>query len=95
MVSRSSTLTYEAVLETKRAGQGQSTVIGLGDDMLIGIDFVEAIERFHADEETRAIVLIGQLGGTFEEVAAKYYKELTCKKPIIAFCCGERSSFRA
>ena len=75
VVSRSSTLTYEAVLETKRAGQGQSTVIGLGDDMLIGIDFVEAIERFHADEETRAIVLIGQLGGTFEEVAAKYYKE--------------------
>ena len=93
VVSRSSTLTYEAVLETKRAGQGQSTVIGLGDDLLIGIDFVEAIERFHADEETRAIVLIGQLGGTFEEVAAKYYKELTCKKPIIAFVAGNAVPF--
>ena len=72
VVSRSSTLTYEAVLETTRAGEGQSTVIGLGDDMLIGMDFVEILERFHADKNTKAIVLIGQLGGTFEEVAAAY-----------------------
>ena len=56
IVSRSSTLTYEAVLETNRAGMGQSTVIGLGDDMLIGIDFIDAIERFNKDDETKAIV---------------------------------------
>lgn len=61
IVSRSSTLTYEAVIETKKAGQGQSTVIGLGDDMLIGIDFVDTMEAFMNDDATDAVVLIGQL----------------------------------
>ncbi len=93
VVSRSSTLTYEAVLETTRAGEGQSTVIGLGDDMLIGMDFVEVLERFHADKNTKAIVLIGQLGGTFEEVAAAYYKGLKKKKPVIAFVAGNAIPF--
>ncbi len=93
VVSRSSTLTYEAVLETTRAGEGQSTVIGLGDDMLIGIDFIDAIERFNQDKDTKAIVMIGQLGGTFEEVAAKYYKDLVSKKPIIGFVAGNAVPF--
>ena len=93
IVSRSSTLTYEAVLETTRAGEGQSTVIGLGDDMLIGIDFIDAIERFNQDKDTKAIVMIGQLGGTFEEVAAKYYKDLASKKPIIGFVAGNAVPF--
>lgn len=81
VVSRSSTLTYEAVIETNRAGLGQSTVIGLGDDMLIGIDFVETLEKFMNDPDTDAVVVIGQLGGTYEEVCAKYYKNLKVKKP--------------
>lgn len=93
IVSRSSTLTYEAVIETKRAGQGQSTVIGLGDDMLIGIDFVDVLEHFMNDDETDAVVLIGQLGGSFEEAAARYYKALSRKKPIISFVAGDAVPF--
>ena len=85
VVSRSSTLTYEAVIETNRAGLGQSTVIGLGDDMLIGIDFVETLEKFMNDPDTDAVVVIGQLGGTYEEVCAKYYKNLKVKKPVVGF----------
>ena len=93
LVSRSSTLTYEAVLETKRAGMGQSTVIGLGDDVLIGIDFIDALKEFHADKDTTAIVMIGQLGGAFEEVAAEWYKNLENKKPVIAFVAGNAIPF--
>ncbi len=93
IVSRSSTLTYEAVLETALAGEGQSTVIGLGDDMIIGMDFVEALELFHADKETKAIVMIGQLGGTFEETAAEYYKHIKRKKPVIGFVAGNAVPF--
>lgn len=93
IISRSSTLTYEAVIETAKAGQGQSTVIGLGDDMLIGIDFVEALQKFNQDPQTDAVVLIGQVGGTFEEVAARYYKELTHKKPVIGFVAGNAVPF--
>lgn len=93
VVSRSSTLTYEAVLETKRAGRGQSTVIGLGDDILIGMDFVEAITAFNSDDKTKAIVMIGQLGGAFEEVAAAWYKKLDRKKPVIAFIAGNAIPF--
>lgn len=93
IVSRSSTLTYEAVIETTIAGQGQSTVIGLGDDMIIGIDFVDVLQKFHEDDDTKAIVMIGQLGGTFEETGAKYYKSLANKKPIIGFVAGSAIPF--
>ena len=93
IISRSSTLTYEAVLETTRAGEGQSTVIGLGDDMLIGIDFVEAVRQFQDDDETRAIIMIGQAGGTFEEEAARYYQRLERKKPLIGFVAGNAVPF--
>lgn len=93
IVSRSSTLTYEAVLETNIAKLGQSTVVGLGDDMIIGIDFVEVLDSFMQDGNTKAIVLIGQLGGNFEEIAAKYYKKLKDKKPIISFVAGNAVPF--
>ncbi len=93
IVSRSSTLTYEAVLETKRAGKGQSTVIGLGDDILIGMDFIDAIKAFNSDSATKAIVMIGQLGGAFEEVAASWYKKLKHKKPVIVFIAGNAIPF--
>lgn len=93
IVSRSSTLTYEAVLETKRAEKGQSTVIGLGDDVLIGIDFVDVIKAFEKDKKTKAIVMIGQLGGAFEETAAEWYKSLDHKKPVIAFVAGNAIPF--
>ena len=88
IVSRSSTLTYEAVIETKKAGLGQSTVIGLGDDMMIGIDFVDTLKAFMNEDDPDAVVLIGQLGGSFEEEAAYYYQSLEHKKPIISFVAG-------
>ena len=88
VVSRSSTLTYEAVLETNRAGLGQSTVIGLGDDMIIGTDFVEIIRKFHEDDNTKAILMIGQQGGMYEELGAEYYAGLKNKKPIIGYVAG-------
>lgn len=93
VVSRSSTLTYEAVLEINRAGMGQSTVLGLGDDALIGIDFVDALREFHQDKATKAIVLIGHLSGSFEESAADWYKAQKHKKPVIAFVAGNAVPF--
>lgn len=93
IVSRSSTLTYEAVLETNRAGYGQSTVVGLGDDVLIGMDFIDILSEFEADEKTRAIVMIGRLGGGFEEDAAVWYKNQEHKKPVIAFVAGNAIPF--
>lgn len=88
IISRSSTLTYEAVLETKRAGLGQSTVIGIGDDMIAGCHFDQILELFHQDDETKAIILIGGLGGTYEEKAAAYYGRIKNKKPLIVYITG-------
>lgn len=93
IISRSSTLTYEAVIETNRVGLGQSTVIGLGDDMIIGMDFVETLKYFHEDPETEAIIVLGQLGGTFEEDGARFYKSLEHKKPVIGFVAGDAVPF--
>lgn len=93
IVSRSSTLTYEAVIETNRVNLGQSTVIGLGDDIIIGMDFVEALEHFNNDDETQAIVMIGRLGGTFEEDGAEFYKHLKHKKPVVGFVAGDAVPF--
>lgn len=89
IISRSSTLTYEAVIETNRVCLGQSTVVGLGDDIIIGMDFVEAIDLFHQDAETEAIIMLGRLGGTFEEDGARFYKNLSDKKPLIGFVAGD------
>lgn len=93
IVSRSSTLTYEAVLETRRAGQGQSTVIGLGDDMVIGMDFVDTLKLFHDDDDTKAIVLIGRMGSQFEEMGADWYAACSDKKPVIGYVAGNDVTF--
>ncbi|MBQ9271422.1 MAG: succinate--CoA ligase subunit alpha [Alphaproteobacteria bacterium] len=93
IISRSSTLTYEAVLQTNAAGLGQSTVIGLGDDLIIGTDFRELIRRFMEDDETKAVVLVGKADNSYEQQAAEYYASLPHKKPVIAFIAGEALPF--
>ena len=94
VVSRSSTLTYEAVLEINRAGEGQSTVVGLGDDMVIGSDFTDILKLFHQDDETEAIVMIGSIGGKFEEQGAEWYAAQAVRKPIICYIAGDDTTFR-
>ncbi|MBP3545643.1 MAG: succinate--CoA ligase subunit alpha [Alphaproteobacteria bacterium] len=94
IVSRSSTLTYEAVLETRRSGEGQSTVVGLGDDMVIGINFVDTLKLFHDDKDTEAVIMVGQMGGMFEEQGAEWYAQQKNKKPIISFIAGNNLTFR-
>ncbi len=94
LISRSSTLTYEAALEINRAGMGQSTVVAIGDDMIIGMDFVEGLKLFHSDSETDAIVMVGQIGGKFEEDAASWYAAQCSKKPIICYIAGNDTTFR-
>jgi len=89
VISRSSTLTYEAVMETNAAGMGQSTVIGLGDDMIIGSDFRAILAPFMEDEQTKAVVLVGKADNAYEILAAEYYASLSNPKPVIAFVAGE------
>lgn len=84
IISRSSTLTYEVVLEINNAGFGESTVIGLGDDYVIGTGFIELIQKFNQDKQTKAIVLIGGEGGNYEIEAAELYKAMPNQKPVIA-----------
>ena len=86
IISRASTLSYEAVLETQELGQ--STVIGLGDDMIIGSDYREIMQRFMADEATKALVIIGKADNSYEQAAAEYYASLENKKPVVAFVAG-------
>jgi succinyl-CoA synthetase alpha subunit len=87
VVSRSGTLTYEVAYQLSQAGLGQSTVIGLGGDPIIGTRFIDVLELFEADPETRAIVLIGEIGGTDEEEAAEYISQQVTK-PVAAFIAG-------
>src|ERR1700678_136927 len=88
VVSRSGTLTYEAVGQLTKLGIGQSTCIGIGGDSIIGTTFVDAIQLFNADPDTHAIVMIGEIGGSAEETAAEYI-QANVKKPVVGFIAGQ------
>jgi len=87
VVSRSGTLTYEVVFQLTRAGIGQTTCVGIGGDPLIGTDFVDCLEAFEADPDTRAVCMIGEIGGTDEQVAAEFVRD-RMSKPVVGFIAG-------
>jgi succinyl-CoA synthetase alpha subunit len=88
IISRSGTLTYEVVWHIFQAGGGQSTCLGMGGDPVIGLDFVTLLELFCRDDETRAVVLIGEIGGNAEENAALYIRKTRYPKPVVAYVAG-------
>ena len=88
VVSRSGTLTYEVVYQLTRAGLGQTTCVGIGGDPIIGTNFIDCLEAFERDPETRAVVVIGEIGGTDEQNAAEYVKR-HMHKPVVGFIAGQ------
>lgn len=88
MVSRSGTLTYEIAASLSRSGLGQSTCLGLGGDPITGLNFISALEMFKGDPQTKACVLLGEIGGNLEELTAEYITKVKYPKPIVAFIAG-------
>jgi len=88
LASRSGTLTYEIAASLSRAGLGQSTCLGLGGDPIVGLSFVDILEMFRKDHQTKSVALVGEIGGNAEELAAQYIKETKYPKPVAAYVAG-------
>ena len=88
IVSRSGTLTYEIAQHISETGMGQTTCVGIGGDAIIGLDFIKLLKMFEDDEETKGVVLIGEIGGIAEELAAQYIRETNYPKPVVAYIAG-------